>query len=508
MSIALRAVAISKAYGSVRANVGISVDIRAGEIHAILGENGAGKSTLMRILYGMEVPDSGTLEMEIGPIALRSPKDAIRHGIGMVHQHFMLVPTLTVLENLILGNEIAGRRFLNFKAARAHIADLARRFHISVDLDRKVSQLSVGEQQRVEILKVLVRRAKILILDEPTAVLMPQEIADLMKTLRQLASQGFSIFIVTHKLAEAMEVSDRVSVMRAGHMIGTWNTAETTPEALITHMIGRGRDTHLARLDVPRGDPVLHLRGVTTRSDRGLEALRELDLTIQSGEILGIAGVEGNGQRELAEAITGLRPISSGDIVLEGDSIKGWATIAILQKGVGFIPEDRHHDALVLSLSVAENAVLVSHRERPFERGGLIMSEAVTAFASRLVKEFQIRCAGVRAPIRSLSGGNQQKLVLGREIARHPRLLIAMQPTRGLDIGAIDYVHSRLIEARNQGTAVLLISTELDEVMAVSDRIAVLREGRIVGMLSRAEATMDVLGRLMLGSSEKDLVAA
>jgi ABC-type uncharacterized transport system ATPase subunit len=508
MSIALRAVAISKAYGSVRANVGISVDIRAGEIHAILGENGAGKSTLMRILYGMEVPDSGTLEMEIGPIALHSPKDAIRHGIGMVHQHFMLVPTLTVLENLILGNEIAGRRFLNFKAARAHIADLARRFHISVDLDRKVSQLSVGEQQRVEILKVLVRRAKILILDEPTAVLMPQEIADFMKTLRQLASQGFSIFIVTHKLAEAMEVSDRVSVMRAGHMIGTWNTAETTPEALITQMIGRGRDTHLARLDVPRGDPVLHLRGVTTRSDRGLEALRELDLTIQSGEILGIAGVEGNGQRELAEAITGLRPISSGDIVLEGDSIKGWATIAILQKGVGFIPEDRHHDALVLSLSVAENAVLVSHRERPFERGGLIMSEAVTAFASRLVKEFQIRCAGVRAPIRSLSGGNQQKLVLGREIARHPRLLIAMQPTRGLDIGAIDYVHSRLIEARNQGTAVLLISTELDEVMAVSDRIAVLREGRIVGMLSRAEATMDVLGRLMLGSSDKDLVAA
>jgi ABC-type uncharacterized transport system ATPase subunit len=508
MSVALRAAAINKTYGTVRANVGISVDIRSGEIHAILGENGAGKSTLMRILYGMEVPDSGLIELDSRPITLRSPKDAIQHGIGMVHQHFMLVPTLTVLENLVLGNEIAGRGVLNFRAARAHISELAKRYHISVNLDRKISLLSVGEQQRVEILKVPVRRARILILDEPTAVLMPQEIADLMVTLRQLARQGFSIFIVTHKLAEAMQVSDRVSVMRAGHMVSTWNTSDTTPDALITHMIGHGRNTHLARRDMPAGQPVLYLNDLTAPGDRGLDALRGLDLTLQSGEILGVAGVEGNGQRELAEAITGLRPVTHGDMVLDGESIRDCSTIEILRRGVGFVPEDRHHDALVLSLSVSENAVLVSHRDPAFDHRGLIVSDAVSAFAKRLVKEFQIRCASVRMPIRSLSGGNQQKLVLGREIARNPRLLIAMQPTRGLDVGAIDYVHSRLIEARNQGTAVLLISTELDEVMAVSDRIAVLREGRIVGTLTRAEATMDVIGRLMLGSPSDSQPAA
>jgi general nucleoside transport system ATP-binding protein len=501
MDVVLRASAINKTYGAVRANVGISVDIRAGEIHAILGENGAGKSTLMRILYGMEVPDSGSIELNGTPITLRSPRDAINFGIGMVHQHFMLVPTLTVLENLILGNQIAGRSVLNFNAARAHISELAKRFHISVSLDRKVGQLSVGEQQRVEILKVLVRQAKILILDEPTAVLMPQEIADLMLTLRQLATQGFSIFIVTHKLAEAMQVSDRTSVMRAGHMVGTWKTSETTPDQLITHMIGHGRDIHLSRRDMAAGQPILYLHDLKVPGDRGLDALRGLDLTIQSGEILGVAGVEGNGQRELAEAITGLRPVKSGDMVFDGDSICGRATIDILGMGVGFVPEDRHHDALVLSLSVAENAVLVSHRDAAFERHGLILPDAIAAFASRLIKEFQIRCAGTNVPIRSLSGGNQQKLVLGREIARRPKLLIAMQPTRGLDVGAIDYVHSRLIEARNAGTAILLISTELDEVMAVSDRIAVLREGRIVGTLSRAEATMEEIGRLMLGSA-------
>jgi ABC-type uncharacterized transport system ATPase subunit len=500
MASVLRARDISKSYGAVGANVGVSVDICSGEIHAILGENGAGKSTLMRILYGMEVADSGSIEIDGCPILLRSPRDAINLGIGMVHQHFMLVPTLTVLENLVLGNEIAGRGVLNFNAGRAHVAELAKRFHISVNLDRKVGQLSVGEQQRVEILKVLVRQAKILILDEPTAVLMPKEITDLMLTLRQLASQGYSVFIVTHKLAEAMQVSDRVSVMRAGRMVGTWKTSQTTPDALITNMIGRGRDTHLARRDMPAGKPILYLNDLNVAGDRGLDAVRGLHLTIQAGEILGIAGVEGNGQRELAEAVTGLRPVKSGDIVFDGESIRDRATIDILRMGVGFVPEDRHHDALVLSLKVSENAVLVSHQDAPFDRHGLIVSDAISAFAIRLIKEFRILCGGAHVPIRSLSGGNQQKLVLGREIARNPKLLIAMQPTRGLDVGAIDYVHSRLIEARNEGTAILLISTELDEVMAVSDRISVLREGRIVGTLSRSEATMDGIGRLMLGT--------
>jgi ABC-type uncharacterized transport system ATPase subunit len=339
-------------------------------------------------------------------------------------------------------------------------------------------------------------------------VLMPQEIADLMVTLRQLAIQGFSIFMVTHKLAEAMQASDRVSVMRAGLMIGTWKTSDTNPDALITSMIGHGRHTHLARREMPPRRPILYLHSVTAPGDRGIDALRGLDLTLQPGEILGVAGVEGNGQRELAEVIIGLRAVTNGDVVLDGESIRDCSTIDILRRGVGFVPEDRHHDALVLPLSVSENAVLVSHRDPAFDRRGLLVSDAVAAFASRLVKEFQIRCAGVNLPIRSLSGGNQQKLVLGREIARNPRLLIAMQPTRGLDVGAIDYVHSRLIEARNQGTAVLLISTELDEVMAVSDRIAVLREGRIVGNLTRAEATMDGIGRLMLGSISESQPAA
>jgi general nucleoside transport system ATP-binding protein len=290
-------------------------------------------------------------------------------------------------------------------------------------------------------------------------------------------------------------------------MIGTWKTSDTNPDALITSMIGHGRHTHLARREMPSGQPILYLHSVTAPGDRGIDALRGLDLTLQPGEILGVAGVEGNGQRELAEAIIGLRAVTNGDVVLDGKSIRDCSTIDILRRGVGFVPEDRHHDALVLPLSVSENAVLVSHRDPAFDRRGLLVSDAVAAFASRLVKEFRIRCAGVNLPIRSLSGGNQQKLVLGREIARNPRLLIAMQPTRGLDVGAIDYVHLRLIEARNRGTAVLLISTELEEVMALSDRIAVLREGRIVGNLTRAEATMDGIGRLMLSSISESAAA-
>jgi general nucleoside transport system ATP-binding protein len=392
MNCALRATGISKAYGTVHANAGVDVDISRGEIHAILGENSAGKSTLMRILYGMEFPDAGQIELDGKPIVLRSPREAIKLGIGMVHQHFMLVPTLTVLENLILGNQTAGRGVLNLSSARSHIITLASRFHLFVDLDRKVSQLSVGEQQRVEILKVLVRRAKILILDEPTAVLMPQEIADLMVALRNLARQGFSIFIVTHKVAEVMEVSDRVSVMRLGHVIGTWNTVDTNPDELITHMIGHGRDVHLARSNLQPGKAILRLEDVHVPGDRGIDALRGLDLTIQPGEILGVAGVEGNGQQELAEAIIGLRPVETGSIVFDGINLRGVATIDVLRKGVGFIPQDRHHDALVLALSVAENAVLVCHPDKPFDRVGLIVTDAIAALTNRLNAKTKHHC--------------------------------------------------------------------------------------------------------------------
>jgi len=499
MDIVLSAIGIDKSYTRVHANVNVSLDIREGEIHAVLGENGAGKSTLMRILYGMEIPDSGSIELHGRPLVLSSPRDAIRAGIGMVHQHFMLVPTLTVLENLILGGTLAGRGVLRLGAARSQIAALAERYHIAVDLDRIVGQLSVGEQQRVEILKVLVRGAKVLILDEPTAVLTPQEIAELMATLRQLAKRGFSIFIVTHKLSQAMEVSDRISVMRLGRLVGTWATSATTVGDLVTNMIGRVHQQQLSRSDHPPGAPVLRAEGLRVMGDRGREVLTDLNIEIRAGEIVGVAGIEGNGQRELAEVITGLRPVLGGDLVFEGVDIRRLRTIDILRAGVSLIPEDRHRDGLVLEFSVGENAVLVLHREPPFCARGLVVREAVSAFASRLIEEFTIRCFGVRATIRSLSGGNQQKLILGREIARHPKLLVAMQPTRGLDVGAIDYVHGRLLEGRNAGMAILLISTELEEVLALSDRIAVLREGRIVGMLDRAEATEEELGRLMLG---------
>jgi simple sugar transport system ATP-binding protein len=496
----LRAVGISKSYSRVQANVDVTLDVREGEVHAVLGENGAGKSTLMRILYGMEAPDQGFIELLGQRKIFGSPRDAIDAGIGMVHQHFTLVPTLTVLENLILGRRIAGRGVLRLRAARRYVASLAERYRIAIDLDATVSHLSVGQQQRVEILKALVRGAKVLILDEPTAVLTPQEIAELSATLKEQARKGLAIFIVTHKLAEVMDLADRVSVMRLGRLAGTWRIGETTSEQLVTHMIGRSRQTQLARSDGAPGLPILYLKDVSALGDRGRKALNGATLTIHAGEVVGIAGVEGNGQQELAEAITGLRPVTSGDIVLDGENIRDKTTFDILEMGVAHVPQDRHRDGLVLDFSVAENAILIEHRRASFREHGLIARANMNRFAAKLIKDFAIRCSGPDAPMRGLSGGNQQKLILGRELARGPKLLIAMQPTRGLDVGAIDYVHSQIIERRNAGTAVMLVSTELDEVLALSDRIAVLREGCIVGILDRAEATAERIGVMMLGS--------
>jgi general nucleoside transport system ATP-binding protein len=495
----LKAIGICKSYGSVRANVDISLDVRLGEIHAVLGENGAGKSTLMRILYGMEAPDSGSLALDGLALKLHSPRDAIRAGIGMVHQHFMLVPTLTVLENLVLGNEIAGNGVLRLNSARVQLKELAERYHLDVDLEQKVAALSVGEQQQVEILKVLVRGAKILILDEPTAVLMPQQVASFMITLRQLSARGFSVFIVTHKLHEAMDISDRVSVMRGGRLVGTWPTAETTADDLITRMIGRMvLEPPFAR-DRQAGPPRLTVRHLRVYDDRNHDVVKDVSLDARAGEILGIVGIEGNGQRELAEAMVGLRPNSRGNIWFDGSDLRGLATIEILRSGISLIPEDRHRDALVPGFSVGENAILVTHREPPFCERGVIKLAAVLAFADSLIEEFSISCPGATSDITTLSGGNQQKLILGREIARRPKLLIAMQPTRGLDIGAIEYIRARLIAERNAGMAILLISTELDEILALSDRVAVLRDGCIAGVLDRASATEDAIGRLMLG---------
>jgi ABC-type uncharacterized transport system ATPase subunit len=484
----------------VVANSEVTVELRQGEIHAVLGENGAGKSTFMKVLYGLEIPDSGTIELRGAELELTSPSDAIEAGIGMVHQHFMLVPTLTVLENLILGSGIGGARRLDRKRAKASVSALARRYGMSVDLDVPVGQLSVGEQQRVEILKALVRGATILILDEPTAVLTPQEIKGLLVTLRELAAQGISILLVTHKLAEVMEVADRASVMRAGRLVGTWNIAETTTEQLVSNMIGRSRSAPAERKE-RRGekDIVLELAAVNARGARGHAALKNVSLRVRAGEVVGVAGVEGNGQRELAEVITGLLAVESGDIMMSSVHITGAPTDEILKLGVAHVPEDRHKDGLVLDFSIAENAILVAHNSSEFQGRGVIKAAAVRAFAERLIRDFKIRCSGPDTPIRNLSGGNQQKLILGREISRQPKLLIAMQPTRGLDIGAIDYVHAQITKLRNEGVAVLLVSAEMDELFALSDRIAVMRAGEIVGIVERAEATAEGIGQLMLG---------
>lgn len=493
---------ISKRYGNVRANVDVSLDLYSGEIHAVLGENGAGKSTIMKIIYGLELPDAGHIEIDGVMLDLRSPREAISAGIGMVHQHFMLVSTLTVLENLVLGTKLAGRFALNKKKVISRLTELAKKYRVEVDLDARISRLSVGEQQRVEILKALVRGARALILDEPTAVLTPAEIDGLGVTLREVAGEGHGVFIVTHKLNEVMSFSDRVSVMRHGRLIGTWETHDMTADALVSHMVGRSLQPPRTRGDAHPGRSILAIRALETSGWRARSSLHGINLDIAAGEIVGIAGVDGNGQAELAEVITGMRSVEAGQVVLDGVSIGNRRTGDILAAGVAHVPEDRHRHGIVLEFSVAENAILVSHDDPALRRRGVIEWVRVSRFAKRLIDDYAISCSGPQSKVRELSGGNQQKLVLARELDRSPKLLVAVQPTRGLDVGAVDYVHARLIEQRDAGMAVLLISTELEEILALSDRIAVLRDGRIVGEIERRQASIEAIGVLMLGPSE------
>jgi general nucleoside transport system ATP-binding protein len=504
----MKADGITKHYANVAANVGVSLDLKAGEIHAVLGENGAGKSTLMKIIYGMEAPDGGHVAIDGKSLDLRSPRDAIDAGIGMVHQNFMLVDNLTVFENLIIGTSIGGRVFLARKGGRAQLAEFVRRYGIDVDLNARISHLSVGEQQRVEILKALVRGAQILILDEPTAVLTPQEVSALGATLRRLASEGHGILIVTHKLPEVMAMSNRVTVMRRGKVVGTWQTEDITEKDLIEYMVGRSVEHAVARSDKLLGMPRLFIKGVRATGDGGRIGLDGVDLEISAGEILGVAGVDGNGQRELAEVIAGLRRAETGEIILDGVVITNHTTEEILYAGVAHIPEDRNREGLVLDFSVAENAILVNHDHPPMQRGGFINAREVGHFVDGLIRDFAIKCSSNQAITRGLSGGNQQKLVLGRELSRNPKLLIAMQPTRGLDVGAIEYVHRRLLDQASLGTAVLLISSELDEILTLSDRIAVLRDGKIAGILPRSQASTDKIGPLMLTKSSATSGAA
>lgn len=490
---------ITKSFPGVVANDAIDFEVAAGEVHALLGENGSGKTTLMNILYGLYRPDRGRIVLRGQPVHLDAPRDAIHHGVGMVHQHFMLVAVLTVAQNVVLALSAAERHpkpLVDLRAAEARIAGLSARYHMPVDPRALVWQLPVGVQQRVEILKALVRGADLLILDEPTAVLTPTETIELFRTLRVLADEGRSVVFITHKLAEVMETADRVTVLRAGRVVDTVETATTTPAALARMMVGRDLAPPADRRPGAAGPAVLTVEALHVRDDRNLPALRGASVVVKAGEILGVAGVDGNGQRELAEAIAGLRHVESGRIVFaDGDDEE-----RLRARVIGHIPEDRRRTGLIGSFTLAENLILKGYDRPPFSRWWGLDLRAIRQATERAMREFDIRAPGPEVLAATLSGGNQQKLILARELGLDSRFVLAVQPTRGLDVGAIDYVQRRLLDARDRGAAILLISTDLEEIVSLSDRVLVLYEGEVMGLLPREAATRDVLGLMMAGT--------
>jgi len=500
---------ITKTWPGVVANDHVNLAVHQGEIHALVGENGAGKTTLMNILYGLIHPDSGEILTNGQPAHISGPRDAIRLGIGMVHQHFMLIPPLTVAENIVLGREPGGLgSAYDIKRSRADIQDLSKRYGLSIDPDVRIEKLSVGLQQRVEILKVLYRGADILIMDEPTGVLTPQETFELFSVLRGLVAQGKTIIFITHKLREVLELSDRVTVLRRGKNAGELITKETSQAEIARMMVGREVLLRVNKTPAHPGPVVLHVEDLHTLSDRGLEVLHGVSFDVHAGEILGIAGVEGNGQSELVEALTGMRKITSGKMTITpvengqpGKTIDISTMNARVERqfGLAHIPEDRRGSGLVLTDSIEDNTILGRQRWPEFSwEGFVLLLRNIAAWAKRLVTEFDVRAPSIEVPARALSGGNQQKVIIARELAANPEALIAAQPTRGVDIGAIEFIHRRLIEVRDAGKAVLLVSAELDEIRSLSDRIAVMYEGRIVDIVS-PEATEEQLGILMTG---------
>ncbi|WP_173652463.1 ABC transporter ATP-binding protein [Limnochorda pilosa] len=493
---------IVKRFPGVVANDRIDLTLFPGEIHALLGENGAGKSTLMNVLYGLISPDAGEIVLKGAPVRLESPAGAIARGIGMVHQHFMLVPVMTVAENVMLGLESTrGRFFLDTARVARRIREISSRHGLAVEPEAVVQHLPVGVQQRIEIIKVLYREAEILILDEPTAVLTPQEVEDLFEILRSLARSGHSLLFITHKLKEALALADRITVLRRGRVVGTRRPEETSEEELATMMVGRDVELTVKKRPARPGRPVLSVQGLWVEADEGPPAIRDLSLEVRAGEILGAAGVQGNGQTELMEALAGLRPPRAGRIVIDGRDVSRATPREIAELGVGYIPEDRQRDGLILPFPLEDNLILNRYHREPFSRKGWIQREEVRRQAETLLQAFDIRASSVTAAVRNLSGGNQQKVIAARELSRPIKLLLASQPTRGLDVGSIEYIHSRILEARDGGTAVVLVSTELDEILALSDRIAVLYRGRIVGLLDAASADRTHLGLLMTGAA-------
>ncbi|MDQ0217014.1 ABC transporter ATP-binding protein [Peribacillus cavernae] len=495
---------IRKEFPGIVANDNVTLQVKKGEIHALLGENGAGKSTLMNVLFGLYQPEKGEIRVKGEPVKITDPNIANNLGIGMVHQHFMLVDPFTVTENIILGKEPSKAGRINLNAAHKDVRELSERYGLLVDPEAKIADISVGMQQRVEILKTLYRGAEILIFDEPTAVLTPQEIRELITIMKTLVKEGKSIILITHKLKEIMEVCDRVTVIRKGEGIGTVNVSETNPDELASLMVGRDVVFKTGKSQSKPAGSVLEIADLAVNDSRGVKAVKGLNLTVRAGEIVGIAGVDGNGQSELVEAITGLRKAGAGSIKINGKEIKNSTPRKITESGISHIPQDRHKHGLVLDYTIGENIVLQTYYQKPNSRNGVLNYRNIYQKARALITEFDVRTPSEYTPARALSGGNQQKAIIGREINRDPDLLIAAQPTRGLDVGAIEYIHRRLIEQRDTGKAVLLVSFELDEIMNVSDRIAVIYEGEIVAVVNPNETTEQELGLLMAGSKRKE----
>jgi simple sugar transport system ATP-binding protein len=492
---------ITKRFPGVVANDDISFDVSGGEIHAMLGENGAGKTTLMNILYGLYHADEGQILIDGTPVRFESPGDAIAAGLGMVHQHFMLIPVFTVTENIILGVEptegMGG--LLNRRDAHQRVTDISERYGLAVPPDAIIEEIPVGVQQRVEILKALYREAEILILDEPTAVLTPQETEDLFEVMRSLREGGKGIIFITHKLKEVLAIADRITVVRRGKVVGSADPKATTDDELAAMMVGRAVQLTVDKTPAEPGPPVLEVADLKVFDDRGHVAVDGVSFTIRSGEIVCVAGVQGNGQTELVEAIMGLRPPADGSIVLAGSDITKADADHLLEAGVGHVPEDRLRDGLIVDFSIADNMVLDTYDQPPFARGFVRNERAVLAAAEERSRDFDVRTSSVLQSAATLSGGNQQKVIVAREFSRPISLLVASQPTRGLYVGSIEYIHSRIVLKRDEGTAVMIVSPELDEVLALADRIIVMFRGRIVGIVEGAEATREGIGLLMAG---------
>jgi len=489
---------ITKRFPGVVANDHIDLDVKAGEIHALLGENGAGKSTLMNILYGLSRPDEGEILLDGQAVQIADPADAIARGIGMVHQHFMLIPVLTVAENILLGTEtMANPIFIDRREARKRIIELGKRFGFEIDPDAKVESLSVGWQQRVEILKALYRQAKILVLDEPTAVLTPQETVEIFAVFRRLAAEGHSIIFISHKLYEVLEIADRITVIRRGQVVGSRLPSQTNEDDLAELMVGRR-----VMLAVDRGksdpkEPVLTVENLKVQQDRGQEALSGVTFNVRAGEILGIAGVAGNGQDELVEAITGLRRVNDGTIQLAGENITSWNVRQRREHGLGYVPGDRQKYGLVLGFPIADNLVLTQYYNSPFAHGIQRNDAAIEEWAKKMIKEYDVRTPSSSVSAGTLSGGNQQKVIVAREFSRDLKLLVLDQPTRGLDVGSIEFIHKQAIRKRTDGTGILLVSAELDEILELSDRIAVMYRGEIVAFVDGPTANKEEVGLLM-----------